>query len=737
MPQASVKLPRYGVALACLALLNWSLTAFIGRLPEGAHWLILIPTALFGVLLDRYPRYLGLALLALVLSVPLWFRFYPVLPEWTLEALFSSWALLRDGWLRQVKTIDPTAAWTLSVLGGTLFSWSLHRYAIRLPRPWIPVSAGILFLAAQWIMGFSPATTHLAWFLLAGFTLLALSRAQDPGPSGFEVSRPQGSGIQLGLGAVAVLALLVTTSHLLSPMAPAWHWGQLGRWVVQRVPALTQWESSHGPWGGPVDLLSGTWGSSSTLGGPLALTGRPLLSLHFEEVPQWPVYLREAALVTYTGRGWAPPSSGEERREYQAEQRLPTLTVRGAPIRYTLTNLEHDIWYLPLAYDAERLSLPVRVDGDKNIIAEQPLRAGQEVGAITRQPRVSSETLLAGESTYNEALFASYLRLPTLPAEVEDLVDQLVGNTPHPYEQALIIEDYLRQHYPYRLDMPLPPPDMDFVAHFLFEVQEGYCSYHATAMAVMLRIAGIPSRWVQGFRLGESTSGEDNREVFVDSDRAHAWVEAYFSGHGWVIFEPTPGLAVPDRDSPVTPIISNDGWWGDEDWELPPHGDDLPWEDDWAEGDVHWQHPDPVEGVPSTPYLGALTALALGGLAFTLWGLNRDLWMTRRGLSPTYARGLILLKWAGLPMKTGETPGEYAQRVRESFPALERVWQQLTQDYALLAYGTSTTDPPGMQPWSSLLRRLRVELGPWRYARTRLFMAWDIKSYWPPRHRES
>jgi len=78
---------------------------------------------------------------------------------------------------------------------------------------------------------------------------------------------------------------------------------------------------------------------------------------------------------------------------------------------------------------------------------------------------------------------------------------------------------------------------------FLFEVREGYCQHFSGAMALLLRMGGVPARVASGFTSG-SFSERRNEWVVRDLD-AHSWVEAYFPGQGWVAFDPTPDIAPP------------------------------------------------------------------------------------------------------------------------------------------------------------------------------------------------
>ncbi len=109
-----------------------------------------------------------------------------------------------------------------------------------------------------------------------------------------------------------------------------------------------------------------------------------------------------------------------------------------------------------------------------------------------------------------------------------------------PLAKAVQLESHLRRSFAYSLDNS-PAGSSDPLAAFLFEDRAGHCEFFATAMAVMLRTQGIPSRVVNGFRLGEFNDWS-GYWVVRQSD-AHSWVEAYLPGAGWVDFDPTPAAA--------------------------------------------------------------------------------------------------------------------------------------------------------------------------------------------------
>src|SRR5690606_25400450 len=99
------------------------------------------------------------------------------------------------------------------------------------------------------------------------------------------------------------------------------------------------------------------------------------------------------------------------------------------------------------------------------------------------------------------------------------------------------VQDYLRQNFPYDLSVKPAPANKDVVDYFLFDSQRGFCSHYASAMVVLLRSQGVPARIVTGYAMGEYDFARGAYRVPVSA--SHAWVEVYFSGYGWVEFEPT------------------------------------------------------------------------------------------------------------------------------------------------------------------------------------------------------
>jgi protein-glutamine gamma-glutamyltransferase len=114
---------------------------------------------------------------------------------------------------------------------------------------------------------------------------------------------------------------------------------------------------------------------------------------------------------------------------------------------------------------------------------------------------------------------------------------RVVGTPRSPYEAVLALEAYFRQKGGFRYVEQPPDVAGPPLVSFVTLTKQGYCQHYAGAMALMLRMLGIPARVAVGF-----TSGTYDGERWTVTDHdAHAWVEVWFRGHGWVPFDPTPG----------------------------------------------------------------------------------------------------------------------------------------------------------------------------------------------------
>lgn len=145
-------------------------------------------------------------------------------------------------------------------------------------------------------------------------------------------------------------------------------------------------------------------------------------------------------------------------------------------------------------------------------------------------------TLRTAGDDYPESIAVRYLQLPELDRRIPELARVVTSKASTPYDKAQAVENYLQQNYGYTLELPSVTP-ADPLANFLFERRQGHCEYFASAMAVMLRTLGIPTRVATGFRGGEYN--DLTGSYIIRGRDAHAWVEVFFPNQGWVSFDPT------------------------------------------------------------------------------------------------------------------------------------------------------------------------------------------------------
>ena len=156
---------------------------------------------------------------------------------------------------------------------------------------------------------------------------------------------------------------------------------------------------------------------------------------------------------------------------------------------------------------------------------------------VSSVPEIPPGDLRRASSVYPPEIESAYLQLPALDPRVRKLADEMTAGSKNAYDKAANIERILKTRYTYTLDLS-GPPTPDPMANFLFKSKAGNCEYFASAMTVLLRAEGVPARYATGFLPGEYN--DVGGDYIVRASDAHAWVEVYFPGYGWITFDPTP-----------------------------------------------------------------------------------------------------------------------------------------------------------------------------------------------------
>jgi transglutaminase-like putative cysteine protease len=167
--------------------------------------------------------------------------------------------------------------------------------------------------------------------------------------------------------------------------------------------------------------------------------------------------------------------------------------------------------------------------------------------AINRRARADFLARIALPAEYRQ-------RCLEIPPTVDrnkltDLARGWTEGTTTPFQAAMAIENRLKREYQYTLDRPV---EGNHIEDFLFRTRAGHCEYFASAMVMLLRSLGIPSRFVNGYYCAEWN--QIANAFTVRQSDAHSWVEAYFDRYGWMTFEPTPAAGI-GRAAPLSPLM--------------------------------------------------------------------------------------------------------------------------------------------------------------------------------------
>lgn len=198
-----------------------------------------------------------------------------------------------------------------------------------------------------------------------------------------------------------------------------------------------------------------------------------------------------------------------------------------------------------------------------------------------------AKNYIQGEEAYRSFVHEVYTQLPKESrAAAERFISEnqmgqwldyeYVANSIQSIESITsYLTSMLGDHAIYTIAPGQTPSDRDFVEYFLFENQKGYCTHFATAAAVLFRALGIPARYAEGYVLTQENIEEAMRKqnaaegealtVTINDTNAHAWVEIYMDGYGWIPIEATPGyaglgsinLSGQDTPEPSAPAVSS------------------------------------------------------------------------------------------------------------------------------------------------------------------------------------
>ena len=251
-------------------------------------------------------------------------------------------------------------------------------------------------------------------------------------------------------------------------------------------------------------------------------------------------------------------------------------------------------------------------------------------------------------------------------SDVVDFARKTTAGMELDYQKVIALRDAIWDRSVYTLTPAFVPIHRELVSWFL-ETGEGYCTYYATAMAVLARSIGIPSRYVEGFSTF-SLRPRRSGGYMVTGEQAHAWAEVYVEGVGWIPVDASLGAFFGDRASMEA--------WDNTDWETL-YGMDF-WEDEWwdesGQDIVDYMPVEEASGFPE----GAGYILAPMSIGLLVLAIYTTIAVIRYRYTPDWLEahygpgGALLLYWrdigqmlplVGLKARPNETPTKLTARL--------------------------------------------------------------------------
>ncbi len=491
--------------------------------------------------------------------------------------------LLSDLW------VYPSYGQTTIVLVTIVMSLIFYLLIIKLRLFTIPFILGLALFFTLWCLDHENISKYAWYYALASILSWGASYHKSLSKK-FKLPK-------LGLWQLSVLPiaiLIVFTATVITPSKDAENlqWDYLVNVVDQVDNLIFGYKGTRKPF-----RLTTTGYPSSTnkLGGPVRVNQDLALLVD----SPLPLLLRGSVLDEYTGSSWISSISSYRYKfkdnDYKAKRESifdydepiwSKIDPKGQdnsfylPIEVTIRNVGFETSVIFHPYSLEDLKMKKvgaipYYNTNSEVFASRDLRDNEPYTLMATVPNLtgnqdfidyinSSEPdytdgyiegigIVGDNQDYNVKLLHildSYTSVPdTVPQRVYELAFLIARNKKTNYEKVAAIVQYLNSdNYSYSLTPNETPNGRDFVDYFLFDLKEGYCTYYASALAIMARIVGVPTRYIEGFSMPSKKNRDGLYEV--KNIHGHAWVEAYFPQVGWIPIDPTPGTGADYLDSP-------------------------------------------------------------------------------------------------------------------------------------------------------------------------------------------
>lgn len=436
-------------------------------------------------------------------------------------------------------------------------------------------------------------------------------------------------------------------------------------------------------------------------------------------------FWRVLAFDRYTGKGWEISRNDQVLNlkrptwSYQIFLSPPAVSTRTQEVVQTYTVVSELPNLIPALAYPKQIYFPapeIAVDPEGGLRSPVGLSEDLTYTVISQVPARDRTLLSQAGNNYPRNIRDYYLQIPLeITDKVRKLTQEILANYNNqrvgssqkaltsPYEQALYLAQYLKQHYTIPdnpLGLPYLQENEDLVEAFLFKHKGGYPDHFSTVLTVMLRSIGIPARLVAGFSPGEFNPFTGL--YIVRNTDAYAMTEVYFPKYGWFAFDPIPGhpLIPPSIEEAHSFSVLHKFWKWVAGWLPTPVSGFL--------NDVFGAIFSSITGAIaffirlfSQGWQGVLTGLIIiTGISFLAWlswhhwrGWRQQRALAKLPLMESLYRQMLNWTATKVPKHPAQTPLEYAQVSYQHYPrAIAKIIDEICQAYVSWRYGKRMPD---------------------------------------------
>ena len=523
--------------------------------------------------------------------------------------------------------------------------------------------------------------------------------------------------------AAVFLALTLTASARSAPLAGFWEDAkptlvEISQWLQRIIPAAPDSRTLGVP----------SFGAQVSIGGIWSTTNTPALEIVRPPGDKQKLYWRATTYDTFTLSGWTTSIPTSEDRPANIPilggtlDAIPTSSARTV-MKFTVipqTSLLHVAFSPidPVSIDQPTTLNLTGTDGFFQSIGIDKDATYTLTAAIPTELDIpgglTMNRLRAAGTNYPPGITARYLAVPVdamgpaagkLLADLQARDKAAGRTTPYDLAKSIVDEFHNTSKYSYQTNVLGVCGDEPSIVECFADHKRGYCEHFASTMTILLRKAGIPARLVEGFLPGDLDPATGHEEIRTSG--SHAWVEVYFPGYGWEMFDPTGGdisQAEPLPEGSVVPLATvgprPSFAGGADDGRNPNEGSSRPR----GAGAIGGSG---GSNGPGMIVVAVLLFVAVLALAFLAWRRG-----PRGATNPdaVYASVIGIARRFGFGPRPTQTAYEYATALADVLPSVRPELQTVAAAKVEVAYGRRTLGEDRLSALRTSYRRLRVAL---------------------------